>query len=107
MAELIITDESFEQDVLQSRIPVLVDFWAAWCTPCKIIGPIVEELAKEYAGKLKVGKVNVDENQNIAVKYGIMSIPTLLLFKKGEPVKSLVGMQGKDRLKREIEEILA
>lgn len=106
MAEVKFTDNNFEQEVLQSKNPVLVDFWAEWCAPCRIIGPIVDELAKEYEGKVKVGKLNVDENQNIASKYGIMSIPSLLIFKEGQVVKTMIGVQGKDKLKKEIEEVL-
>ncbi len=88
-------------------MPVLVDFWAPWCTPCKIVGPIVEELAKEYAGKLKVGKVNVDENGTVAGNYNIMSIPTIMFFKKGQPVKSVIGAQGKEHFKKAVDEVLA
>lgn len=107
MSELILTDQTFEQEVLQSRMPVLVDFWAPWCAPCRIVSPIVEELAKEYEGKLKVGKLNVDDNQETAGKYGIMSIPSLLIFKNGQPLKTMIGAQGKDSLKKGIEEVLA
>ncbi len=88
-------------------MPVLVDFWAPWCTPCKIVGPIVEELAKEYAGKLKVGKVNVDENGTVAGNYNIMSIPTIMFFKKGQPVKSVIGAQRKEHFKKAVDEVLA
>jgi len=104
--ELTLTDANFEQEVLQSRIPVLVDFWAAWCGPCQMIGPIVEELAKEYSGKLKVGKMNVDENQMTPGKYNIMSIPTLMIFKGGEVVKTMIGAQSKEGFKKQINEVL-
>lgn len=107
MAEIDFTDQNFEQEVLQSKMPVLVDFWAQWCAPCRIIGPIVDELAKEYEGKAKVGKLNVDENQKTASKYGVMSIPSLLIFKKGQIVKTMIGVQGKEALKKSIDEILA
>ncbi len=107
MAEVIVTDQSFSTEVLKSPLPVLVDFWAPWCGPCKMIGPIVEELAKEYEGKLKVAKMNVDENTQVPGQYGIMSIPTLYFFKNGEVVKSLVGAQSKDMFKRAIDEVLA
>lgn len=105
-SNMVFTDNNFNSEILQSRIPVLVDFWAPWCGPCRKVSPIVEELAKEYEGKVKVGKLNVDENQQTAGKYGIMSIPSLLIFKNGEPVKTIMGAQGKENLKRKIEEVL-
>lgn len=107
MADKTITDQNFQQDVLKNSMPVLVDFWAPWCGPCKIISPIVEELAKEYEGKLVVGKLNVDDNPETAGALGVMSIPTLIFFKNGQPVKSIVGAQGKDSIKRAIDEVLA
>ncbi|MGA2911688.1 MAG: thioredoxin [Candidatus Levyibacteriota bacterium] len=105
MADLTLTDQNFKAEVLESKVPVLVDFWAQWCQPCRIVGPIVEELAAEYAGKLKVGKVNVDQNQ-VPGNYGIMSIPTLLIFQNGQVVKSMVGAQSKNNFKREIDSVL-
>ena len=85
----------------------MVDFWAPWCAPCRIVGPIVDELAKEYEGKLKVGKVNVDENPNSSGEYSVMSIPTIIFFKDGKPVKTMIGAQGKENFKKGIEEVLA
>ena len=89
--EVTLTVDNFEAEVLKSALPVLIDFWAEWCGPCKMISPIVEELAEAYAGKLKVGKLNVDEEGDIAAQYGIISIPTLLLFNKGDLVNKQVG----------------
>ena len=105
MADLVFTDQNFQTEVLESELPVLVDFWAEWCHPCKLVGPIVDELATEYEGKLKVGKVNVDQNQ-VAGNYGIMSIPSLLIFQNGKVVKSMVGAQSKDSFKKEIDSVL-
>jgi len=102
-----ITDQTFEEEVLESDIPVLVDYWAPWCAPCRIISPVVDELAKDYKGKLKVGKVNVDDSSGVASRFGVMSIPTLMFFKNGSPVKTMIGAQGKESLKREIEQIIA
>lgn len=101
-----VTDKNFQTDVLQSTIPVLVDFWAPWCGPCKIIGPVVEELAKEYEGKVKVVKLNVDDNPESAGRFNVMSIPTLILFKNGEPVKTIIGAQPKESIKKAIDEVL-
>ena len=102
MAEAVITltDENFEQEVLKSDKPVLVDFWAPWCAPCKAVGPIVAEIAAENADKIKVGKVNTDENQTTAANYGIRSIPTLMIFKDGAVVKQLIGAAPKEVLVR-------
>jgi len=91
MKPIELTDSNFEQEVLQSTLPVLIDFWAVWCGPCRIISPIVEEIAKEYNGKLKVGKIDVDSNPRTSMQYGIRSIPTLLLFKDGRVVEQIVG----------------
>lgn len=93
-----ITSENFEKEVLQSQVPVLVDFWATWCGPCKMMTPIVEELSKELEDKAKVCKINVDDESELAIKYGIMSIPTFLVFKDGKVVNSTVGMQDKEKL---------
>jgi len=101
-----VTDQNFEGEVLQSGLPVLVDFWAPWCQPCLMMGPIVEELAEKWEGKLKAVKVNVDENQSLAREYGIMSIPALFLFKNGQVAKQWVGVRNKEELEKEIGEIV-
>jgi thioredoxin 1 len=93
------TDNNFDQEVIKSNIPVLVDFWAPWCGPCRMVSPLVDELADEFTGKLKVVKVNTDENQEIAVKYGIRSIPTLGIFKNGEIVDGIIGALPKQAIK--------
>jgi len=95
--------KNFQDEVVGSDLPVLVDFWAPWCGPCKMIGPIVEELAEEFAGKAKVGKVNVDDNQELAGQFGIRGIPTVMLFKGGEVVESFVGLRSKDDLAAAVE----
>jgi len=94
----VFTDQNFEEEVLESKIPVLVDFSATWCGPCQMMEPVIEETAKELEGKAKVGKLNVDENPKIAEKYGIMSIPTLILFREGKAVKTLVGFRNKEEI---------
>ncbi len=101
-----LTDDNFEQEVINSDLPVLVDFWATWCGPCRMVGPIVDELAKEYAGKVKVGKMNVDSNGRTSIKYGIMSIPSLLFFKKGQVVDQLVGAAPKRSFVEKLDRIL-
>lgn len=104
MADYItITDSNFKEEVIDSKIPVLIDFWAEWCAPCRLIAPIVEEIANEFKGKLKVGKLDVDNNPQTSMNYGIRSIPTLLIFKEGKPVETIIGAVPKkdilDRLK--------
>jgi len=107
MANLLeITESNFEKEVIESTIPVLIDFWAVWCGPCKMIAPVVEDLSKEYAGKLKVGKCDVDSNQAVAVKYGIRSIPTLLVFKGGKVVQQIIGATSKQVVKSKLDGIL-
>jgi thioredoxin 1 len=96
------TDQNFETEVLKSELPVLVDFFAVWCGPCQMMAPLIEELSSELEGKVKVGKMNVDENEQTAQKYSIMSIPTLILFKKGEVFKTLTGLRTKEDILAEI-----
>lgn len=99
------TDDNFNEEVIESDQLVLVDFWAPWCGPCQTMGPIIDELAKDVEGKFKVGKLNVDEGPDTASKYGIMSIPTIKIFKGGEVVKEFTGVQDKDALKSELESL--
>lgn len=102
-----LTEGNFSQEVLKSTTPVVVDFWAEWCGPCKMIAPVLEELAGEYDGKVKIGKVNIDEHQQLAINYGINSIPTLLFFKNGEVADQVVGMRSKRDLKASFDRVLA
>ncbi len=101
-----VNDSNFDQMVLQSKTPVLVDFWAVWCGPCRMVAPVVEELAGEYEGKVTVVKLNVDENPKTASQYGIMSIPTLFIFKDGAPVSNIIGFRPKAELKKSIDAVL-
>jgi len=98
-----VTDSSFESEILKSNVPVLVDFWAPWCAPCRMIAPLVEQLADEYAGTVKVTKINIDDSPGAAQNYGISSIPTLMIFKGGEVVDRFVGVQTKNRLQEALD----
>ena len=102
-----LTQDNFAQQVLQSPVPVLVDFWAEWCGPCKMIAPLLDELADEYDGKVKIGKVNIDEQQSLAAEYGIRAIPTLLLFNKGEIAEQMVGAKSRRDFKASLDRITA
>ena len=102
-----IQESNFDTVVLQSKTPVLVDFWAAWCGPCRMVAPLVEELAEEYDGKVTFAKVDVDQNAQVASKYGIMSIPTLIIFKNGKPMSNIVGFRNKAELKHNLDDALA
>ena len=102
-----VTQDSFKQEVLESPKPFLVDFWAEWCGPCKMLTPILDELAQEYEGRIRIGKVNIDEHQEIAAQYGIRSIPTLLLFQQGQVAEQLVGLRSKRDLKQAFDRVAA
>jgi len=106
MADIVITDANFESEVVKSTKPVLVDFWAVWCGPCQMQGPIVEEIAKDFDGKAVVGKMNVDENPSVPQQFGIMSIPTLMIFKDGKVAKQFVGVQTKATLTAELNKLI-
>jgi thioredoxin 1 len=98
-----LTDATFDDEVSKSATPMIVDFWAPWCGPCRMVGPVIDQIAEEHADKVTIGKVNVDENPGIAGKYGIMSIPTIILFKDGEPAKKVIGARSKADFEREFE----
>lgn len=107
MADLNLNSQNFNQEILENKGVSMVDFWAPWCGPCKAVGPIIEELSKEYAGKIKVAKVSVDDNSDLASQFSVMSLPTVIFFKDGQPIRSMVGAQGKDSYKEEIEALIA
>ena len=102
MSEINLNNQNFEEEVLKSELPVLVDFYATWCGPCKMIAPVISKIAEEYKGKVKVGKVNVDEENELAIKYQIQNIPTLILFKNGKPVNTLIGLNSKSEIENMI-----
>ena len=104
---IVVKDETFSEQVLKSETPILVDFWAIWCGPCRMVAPVVDEIAREHEGQLKVMKLDVDENQNTAMAYGVMSIPTLIIFKSGQPVSNIVGFRPKAELKKSLDAALA
>ena len=107
MGEILeVSDDSFESEIINSDIPSMVDFWAEWCGPCKKVGPVVEELAGEYAGKIKIAKMDVDHNRQTPAKFGIRNIPTLILFKGGEVVNTIVGAQPKSSIEEELKKLL-
>jgi len=104
---LTLTDQTFDEEIKSAGQPVLVDFWAEWCGPCKMIAPILDEIAKETAGKLVIGKINIDDNLEVTQRYDVMSIPTLILFKDGEPQHRIIGAKGKGQLLQELQQYLS
>ena len=106
MVQSIVGEDNFQKAVLQSNLPAVVDFWAQWCAPCLAAAPVLEELAKDYDGKMSFAKVNVDENGPLAVKYGIAAIPTMIVFKGGQPVQQILGYKPKQELKKVLDEVL-
>jgi len=107
MADILqVTDDSFDAEIVQSDLPAVVDFWAAWCGPCRMVGPVVEELAREYEGKIKVAKMDVDQNRQTPARFGIRNIPTLIFFKGGEVANTIIGAQPKSAIEEEIKKLL-
>ena len=107
MSDLLeVTDETFETEIIESDLPVMVDFWAEWCGPCRMVSPVVEELAGEYKGKIKVAKMDVDKNRQTPAKFGIRNIPTLILFKGGEVAQTIIGAQPKSHIEEELKKVL-
>jgi thioredoxin 1 len=106
MIQSIVGEDNFQKTVLESNLPAVVDFWAQWCAPCLAAAPVLEELAKDYDGKMSFAKVNVDENSPLAVKYGIAAIPTMIVFKGGQPVQQILGYKPKQELKKVLDEVL-
>lgn len=102
----ILTDQNFTTEVIKSKLPVVVDFWAPWCGPCRMVSPIIEELAEEFEGKVKIGKLNVDENPKSAETYRVLGIPTIMIFRSGVPVRTMVGVQNPDYFRQEINRLL-
>lgn len=107
MAALQVTDATFEQEVIKSDIPVLIDCWAEWCAPCRMVGPVIDKLAEEYKGKFKIAKLDVDNNKDTAMKYSITSIPTMLIFKNGEVIDGLIGAHPEANIKAKLDQHLA
>jgi thioredoxin 1 len=107
MSDLNFTDGDFKAQATESAQPVVVDFWAPWCPPCRMVTPIIDELAKEFAGKVKIGKINVDENPQTAGQYNVMSLPSVILFKNGQPIRTMVGAQSKEDYKQAIEQLIS
>jgi thioredoxin 1 len=105
--EIILTKENFKAEVLESKVPVLVDFWASWCAPCRMVGPMVEQIADEYLGKAKVGKVNTEEQPDLAGEYGVISLPTLIFFKGGKPVDQVIGALPKTAISKKMDALLS
>ena len=107
MSELLqVTDKNFEEEILKSKLPAMVDFWAEWCGPCRIVGPVVEELAKVYKDKIKIVKMDVDKNRETPIKFGIRNIPTLILFKDGQVTQTIIGAQPKSHIEEELKKLL-